>query len=237
MTTGTRTANSAPSTEVSATVSSSGDRSPCRGRRCPARTSTGSSAAPRGRAVEVHRHDGVEPGLQRLGRNRPERRHRAAPSGWSRTRFELKNAQRVTLEGNLLENCWAAGQYGYAIVLTPRNSGRAPWTRCPARHVHQQHRPPRRRRGEHRRVRRFGPDPAHRARSRSATTCFTTSTTPCTAPGAKAMLVGDGASNAGVRPQHHHPYQQLGPLCVRRRHVGPRLHEQHLAAPSLRHHG
>ena len=43
--------------------------------------------------------------------------------------FELKNAQRVTLEGNLLENCWSAGQYGYAIVLTPRNSGSAPWTR------------------------------------------------------------------------------------------------------------
>ena len=43
--------------------------------------------------------------------------------------FELKNAQRVTLEGNLLENCWSAGQYGYAIVLTPRNSGAAPWTR------------------------------------------------------------------------------------------------------------
>jgi hypothetical protein len=43
--------------------------------------------------------------------------------------FELKNAQRVTLEGNLLENCWAAGQSGYAIVLTPRNSGAAPWTR------------------------------------------------------------------------------------------------------------
>ena len=43
--------------------------------------------------------------------------------------FELKNAQRVTLDGNLLENCWSAGQYGYAIVLTPRNSGSAPWTR------------------------------------------------------------------------------------------------------------
>ena len=43
--------------------------------------------------------------------------------------FELKNAQRVTVDGNLLENCWSAGQYGYAIVLTPRNSGSAPWTR------------------------------------------------------------------------------------------------------------
>ncbi len=43
--------------------------------------------------------------------------------------FELKNAQRVTVDGNLIENCWSAGQDGYAIVLTPRNSGKAPWTR------------------------------------------------------------------------------------------------------------
>lgn len=43
--------------------------------------------------------------------------------------FELKNAQRVTVEGNVIENSWAAGQHGYALVLTPRNSGDAPWTR------------------------------------------------------------------------------------------------------------
>ena len=43
--------------------------------------------------------------------------------------LELKNAQRVTVDGNLLENNWAAGQSGYAIMLTPRNSGSAPWTR------------------------------------------------------------------------------------------------------------
>jgi hypothetical protein len=43
--------------------------------------------------------------------------------------FELKNAQRVTVEGNVMENTWLAGQYGYAIVLTPRNSeNRAPWS-------------------------------------------------------------------------------------------------------------
>jgi hypothetical protein len=35
----------------------------------------------------------------------------------------------VTLDGNIFENSWAAGQVGYAIVLTPRNNGRAPWTR------------------------------------------------------------------------------------------------------------
>jgi hypothetical protein len=44
--------------------------------------------------------------------------------------FELKNAQYVTVEGNIFENVWRAGQYGYALVLTPRNSGDgAPWVR------------------------------------------------------------------------------------------------------------
>jgi len=43
--------------------------------------------------------------------------------------FELKNAQRVTVEGNVIENTWVAGQSGYAIVLTARNSeNRAPWS-------------------------------------------------------------------------------------------------------------
>ncbi|HKP72948.1 MAG TPA: hypothetical protein VJT82_08425 [Pyrinomonadaceae bacterium] len=35
--------------------------------------------------------------------------------------FELKNGQRVVVEGNILENNWADGQVGYAIVLTPGN--------------------------------------------------------------------------------------------------------------------
>ncbi|MGB2716125.1 MAG: hypothetical protein WBC51_18230 [Vicinamibacterales bacterium] len=43
--------------------------------------------------------------------------------------FELKNAERVRLEGNLIENSWAAGQFGYALVLTPRQGGAAPWVR------------------------------------------------------------------------------------------------------------
>ncbi|HWY57542.1 MAG TPA: hypothetical protein VNZ03_23965 [Terriglobales bacterium] len=38
--------------------------------------------------------------------------------------FELKNAQRVLLEGNLLENCWGGfSQMGFSIVLTPANQG------------------------------------------------------------------------------------------------------------------
>ncbi len=43
--------------------------------------------------------------------------------------LELKNARRVLVEGNRLENCWANGQVGFAIVLTPRNAeGRSPWS-------------------------------------------------------------------------------------------------------------
>ncbi len=42
--------------------------------------------------------------------------------------FELKNAQRVLFEGNVLENIWGnQGQYGYSVLLTPKNAGNA----CP----------------------------------------------------------------------------------------------------------
>jgi hypothetical protein len=42
--------------------------------------------------------------------------------------FELKNARRVQVEYNLLENNWLAAQPGYAVVLTPRNQdGHCTW--------------------------------------------------------------------------------------------------------------
>ena len=42
--------------------------------------------------------------------------------------FELKNAQRVLFEGNVLENCWGGfSQNGYAILITPKNQE----NRCP----------------------------------------------------------------------------------------------------------
>lgn len=38
--------------------------------------------------------------------------------------FELKNAQRVLLEGNIMDNTWGGfSQAGFGIVLTPRNPG------------------------------------------------------------------------------------------------------------------
>ena len=53
-----------------------------------------------------------------------------APSGpgstWTiKNVFELKNARRVTAQYNIFESNWQAGQAGYAIVFTPRNSGGA----------------------------------------------------------------------------------------------------------------
>lgn len=42
--------------------------------------------------------------------------------------FEIKNARRVHIVGNVFENCWVQAQHGVAIVLTPRNQkGKAPW--------------------------------------------------------------------------------------------------------------
>lgn len=49
---------------------------------------------------------------------------------WSvKNLFELKNAQRILIDGNVFENNWADGQTGFAILFTPRNQdGKAPWS-------------------------------------------------------------------------------------------------------------
>ena len=49
---------------------------------------------------------------------------------WSvKNLFELKNAQRVLIDGNVFENCWMDAQTGFVIVFTPRNQdGTAPWS-------------------------------------------------------------------------------------------------------------
>lgn len=50
-------------------------------------------------------------------------------SGSVKNSFELKNAQRVLFENNVIDGCWKDGQPGHMIVLTPRNQyGNAPWT-------------------------------------------------------------------------------------------------------------
>jgi len=41
---------------------------------------------------------------------------------------EFKNVENALVEGNVIENNWAAGQQGYSILFTPRNqSNTAPW--------------------------------------------------------------------------------------------------------------
>ena len=62
------------------------------------------------------------------------RNHLAKPIAWKaghwqvKNLFELKNARRVLVEGNLMEYVWRDAQVGYAILLTPRNQdGKAPW--------------------------------------------------------------------------------------------------------------
>jgi hypothetical protein len=49
---------------------------------------------------------------------------------WSvKNLFELKNAQRVLIDGNVFEHNWPAAQNGYAILFTVRNQqGSAPWS-------------------------------------------------------------------------------------------------------------
>jgi hypothetical protein len=67
--------------------------------------------------------------------------HLYKPTAWrSQTQwtvknlFELKNAQRVTIDGNVMENNWVAAQTGWAILFTPRNQdGGCPW--CVVRDV------------------------------------------------------------------------------------------------------
>ena len=71
-----------------------------------------------------------------------KRNHLAKPLRWRSDRpgaedtawtvknlFELKNARRVLVDGNLLEYNWPAAQNGFAVLLTVRNqSGGAPWS-------------------------------------------------------------------------------------------------------------
>jgi hypothetical protein len=57
-------------------------------------------------------------------------RARYAGAHWSvKNLFELKNARRVLVDGNLFEHNWNESQSGYAIVITPRNQdGAARWS-------------------------------------------------------------------------------------------------------------
>ena len=67
------------------------------------------------------------------------RNHILKPREWAgrwtvKNLLELKNAQRVLVEGNVLESVWPAGQNGFAILVKSVNQdGRCTW--CVVRHV------------------------------------------------------------------------------------------------------
>lgn len=80
---------------------------------------------------------GADPSIPNLVPSDIEIRHNhlAKPILWRaedwtvKNLFELKNARRVTVEGNLLEYNWGQSQTGEAILLTVRNQdGKAPWS-------------------------------------------------------------------------------------------------------------
>jgi uncharacterized protein YjdB len=60
--------------------------------------------------------------------------HITRPSSWSgvwqtKTIIETKNARRLLLEGNVIENVWASGQVGFGLLLKSENqNGSAPWS-------------------------------------------------------------------------------------------------------------
>ncbi len=80
---------------------------------------------------------GADPSIRNLVPSDIEIRHNHffKPTSWRgvwaavKNLFELKNAQRVFVEGNIFENNWAAAQAGWAIQFTVRNQdGRASWS-------------------------------------------------------------------------------------------------------------
>ena len=79
---------------------------------------------------------GGDPGIHRLIPSDIEirRNHFFKPLAWRgrwtvKNLFELKNAHRVLVEGNVFENNWVDGQNGFALVFKSANQdGGAPWS-------------------------------------------------------------------------------------------------------------
>jgi hypothetical protein len=74
--------------------------------------------------IEIRRNHFSKPLAWKIG----DPQYKGTP--WSiKNLFELKNARRVLVDGNLFENNWAHAQHGFAIQLTVRNQdGNAPWS-------------------------------------------------------------------------------------------------------------
>lgn len=77
--------------------------------------------------IEIRRNHLFRPLTWRRG----EPGYTPAPSGTPyivKNNFEMKNAQRVLFEANLLENCWGGfTQTGFSVGLSPKNQG----NKCP----------------------------------------------------------------------------------------------------------
>jgi hypothetical protein len=60
--------------------------------------------------------------------------HMTRPTSWvgvwqTKTIIETKNARRMLIEGNVIENVWASAQVGFGLLLKSENqSGTAPWS-------------------------------------------------------------------------------------------------------------
>jgi hypothetical protein len=74
--------------------------------------------------IEIRRNHFAKPLSWKIGH--PE----YAGTPWTvKNLFELKNAQRVLIEGNLFERNWAHAQAGFAVLFKSANEeGRAPWS-------------------------------------------------------------------------------------------------------------
>jgi regulation of enolase protein 1 (concanavalin A-like superfamily) len=125
---GISTVTSAPSTEVSATVGSAGAVQlswPAVANAEKYRVYRGT--APNGESVYT---ETTARSLTYSGAGEKAGTPPTAGKVWAvKNLLELKNAQRVLIDGNLFEYSWKGGQDGTAILFTPRNQeNTAPWS-------------------------------------------------------------------------------------------------------------
>src|SRR4029434_4606421 len=74
--------------------------------------------------IEIRRNRMAKPLTWRIGDPQYAR------TAWTvKNLFELKNARRVLVDGNLFEYNWPHAQNGFAILFTVRNQdGKSPWS-------------------------------------------------------------------------------------------------------------